>query len=182
MRPVSGLLLVGVLMLVGPLGCDLLGNLSRVGTTYTIEFEVPPVQPNSNFSATQQANFKAKLDSIMRANNISDSDLNNARVDSIRFTILSPSNGTFDFVQSISIWLSSPSLGEQQVLGAGPGSISPGRNSVVLPALPTADILAYIRGGPFTARAEGRSTSTGTSTTYRIQAVLYTNISFDVFP
>lgn len=177
MRITSMLLLIAV---VGIGGCELLGDLTRVGTTYVVEFDLPAIQANSSFSVSREVNFRAQLDSILQANNFSESDLNNAQVDSVRFTILSPSGGTFDFVQSVSVWCASSSLGEQQVLSAGTGSIPAGRNSVVLSALPTADILAYIRGGNFTVRLEGRSSNTGTNTTYRVQAVLYTNIAFNV--
>jgi hypothetical protein len=144
-------------------------------TTVNIDPQVIPGSPSAAAaapSATATTSAVA-LDSSDLPQNADQAD--SVKLRTLTLTITSPPDGTFDFVEMMSVTISATAGSGLRDIEVAAGSPEPGSHRLVLTATHDVDLLPYIKAGA-TLRATGSGHAPITDTTVAGQAILKVSI------
>lgn len=151
-------------MLVGVVA-GLLGAGCGLGSFDVTESVPAQTVPGSSAgAAAQPAAFETSMSlsgsDLPRGSSLVDS----VTLSSVSFNVTQPKGGTFDFVRSVSLSISSPtnpSLAEKQIAGGQP---TPGSDTLTLSPTGSVDLLPYVKAGAVVHAVGTGSAPTDTTT------------------
>ncbi len=125
--------------------------------------------PTAGTHTFGESRLRSDLDSFLKKQGTSGDLLDELRLKSATITIKNPSNGNFDAVDKVELWVSTDN--NPEVLLASKNPVPKGVNTVSLDVNSTADLATYLKANEFTYRIKGTNNAALTPMDLDIEAV-----------